>query len=358
VAKHPAIDKDLEQVLAGINKTFGPGSIMRLGDEGAREALQIKLVSTGSVLIDRALGGGIPYGRSIEIYGPAMSGKTTLAIHILAQVQREGKLGAFIDVEHTFPLDLADQYGVDIENLFVCQPESGEEALDIAEALMRTGKFGCVIIDSVSALLPTAEAEAEMSNQAMGLQSRLMSKACRKLTPVAGKNDCIIIFINQIREKIGIMYGNPETTSGGRALEFYSSVRMHVRGGERIQDKKKNAIGHHMVIRVTKNKIAPPYRVTEVPLIYGVGFDRLYEIAQVAIDESVVHKAGAWLSYEPDNKDLLAEGKDKCQWQGQEAFKEDLRSIPELYEEIREKVYDIILKRKDDEKVEEEEIEV
>ncbi len=291
---------DVDKALTLLNKKFGAGSVQRLGDNFTN--YDIKVESTGSLLLDLALGkGGLPTGRIVELYGAQASGKTTLALLHIAEVQKSGRLAAFVDVEHALDPNLAQEYGVNIDDLIINQPSTGEEALEVAESLARTGEFGVIVIDSVSALLPSAESEAEMEQNSIGLQARLMSKALRKMTPVTSEGNCTIIFINQIREKVGVLYGNPEVTSGGRALAFYASIRIAVsqNGGNsgQIKDTAGVIIGHQIKCRIVKNKIATPYKEAIFNLQYGIGVDRQAEVADVAITAGIIKQGGAWFTY-------------------------------------------------------------
>jgi len=319
------MNQDLQDVIKGINKKFGDGAIMRLGDDPGK--YDISTVSSGSIKLDKALGGGVPLGRTIELYGPQMSGKTTLAFHIVANIQKQDGLAAFVDAEHTIDPKLAKEYGVDTDNLFVSQPNSGEEAIDVTEALIRSGKFRVIVIDSVAALTPMAEVETDMGQQHMGLQGKLMSKALRKITSIGSKNNCTVIFINQLREKVGIMFGNPEVTSGGRALKFYASIRINIRVIEKLKDKDGLIYGHKVKCKVTKNKVAPPFKEAEFELIYGKGFDNQGEVVDIALDLGILAKKGSWYSYDDQN---IA--------QGEINTKQAVAADKELYEEILAKV--------------------
>lgn len=323
----------LGKAVRDINKRFGPGTVMRMGDN--QDEIDVSTISTGTLLLDLATGkGGFPVGRIIELYGPAGAGKTTIALYHAIQVQRAGRKVAFVDAEHSLDLRLAQAYGLDIDDLFLCQPDTGEEGLDVAEALARTGYFGLIIVDSVSALVPEAEAEAEMAQQSMGLHARMMSKALRKITPVASVNNCTIILVNQIREKIGA-YGNPETTTGGRGIPFYASIRVEVRqnGGTsgQIKDATGSQIGHELKCRVVKNKIALPYKEAIMRLIYGVGIDRASEIITIAIASGLISQAGAWFTYsqEGDPNYFKLQGRDRT-----EQYLHEHPEVMELIEEI------------------------
>lgn len=317
--------KALEAAILRIEKDFGKGAVMRLGDPNAMG--EVEVVPTGALSLDIALGlGGIPRGRVVEIFGPESSGKTTVSLHMAAEVQKRGGIAAFIDAEHALDPKYAKNIGVDIDELYISQPDTGEQALVIAELMVRSGAIDIVVIDSVAALVPKAEIDGEMGDVHMGLQARLMSQAMRKLTPVVSKSKCIVIFINQLREKIGIMFGNPEVTTGGRALKFYSSVRLDVRridqikaGGERI--------GNRTRVKVVKNKIAPPFREAEFDIMYGTGISREGDILDLAANVNIINKSGSWYSYEGTK---LA--------QGREATKEYMLRHPDFMEEIEKKV--------------------
>ena len=314
----------LHNVLSKIEKQYGEGSVMVLGDD---VKLDIDSIPTGSLALDIALGiGGIPKGRIIEIYGPESSGKTTLALHMLAEAQKMGGTGAFVDAEHALDPGYARNLGVDIENLVISQPDTGEQALEITEALVRSNAVDLIIIDSVAALVPKAEIDGEMGSAQIGLQARLMSQALRKLTGAINKSKCTVVFINQLREKVGIMFGNPETTTGGRALKFYSSVRLDIRKSENIK-KSDEIIGNRVRVKVVKNKIAPPFRQAEFDIMYGKGISSVGNILDVAVEADIVKKAGAWYSY----------GEERL-GQGRENAKEYLEDNPELLKEIEHKV--------------------
>ncbi len=329
----------LHNVISKIEKQYGEGSVMILGDD---VKLDIDSIPTGSLALDIALGiGGIPKGRIIEIYGPESSGKTTLALHMLAEAQKIGGTGAFVDAEHALDAGYAKNLGVDIENLIISQPDTGEQALEITEALVRSNAVDLIIIDSVAALVPKAEIDGDMGAAQIGLQARLMSQALRKLTGAINKSKCTVVFINQLREKVGIMFGNPETTTGGRALKFYSSVRLDIRKSENIK-KGDEIIGNRVRVKVVKNKIAPPFRQAEFDIMYGKGISSVGNILDVAAEADIVKKAGAWYSY----------GEERL-GQGRENAKEYLEDNEDLLKEIEHKVrvyYNLI---EDDESVEE-----
>ncbi len=321
-AKSPAQVKQLEAALAHIAKTYGEGSIMRLGDERAR--VKIGVISTGSIAIDMALGiGGVPRGRIVEIYGPEMSGKTTLVLQIIAQAQKNGGLAAFIDAEHAIDPNYARNLGVKLDDLLVSQPDSGEEALQIVETLVRSNALDVIAIDSVAALVPKAELEGQMGDASVGVQARLMSQAMRKLTSIVAKANTCIIFTNQLREKIGIMFGNPETTPGGKALKFYASVRIDIRRQQQIKDSEGRAIGNHCKIKVVKNKCAPPFAECEFDVMYNEGISKEGSLLDVATNFGVVEKKGSWLQFEGE---MIG--------QGRESAKEFLRQNPAVGEKI------------------------
>ena len=317
-------DKTLEQVLADIEKQFGKGAIMKLGEKGVRN---IDVVSSGSLALDQALGvGGYPKGRIIEIFGPESSGKTTIALHAIAEVQKTGGRAAFIDAEHALDPVYAKKLGVDTDELLLSQPDTGEQALEIVEALVRSEAMSIIVIDSVAALVPQAEIEGEMGDSHVGLQARLMSQALRKLGGIVNKTNTICIFINQLREKVGVMFGNPETTPGGRALKFYSTVRLDVRRAEQIK-VGSDILGNKTVIKVVKNKVAPPFKTAEVEIMYGEGISKTGEIIDIASNLGILDKSGAWYSYKGEKIG-----------QGKENAKLVLKNNLALYKEIEEKV--------------------
>ena len=317
-------DQALEQALKLIEKEFGKGSVMRLGDEVDKK---IEVIPSGSISLDKALGvGGYPKGRIIEIYGPESSGKTTFALHAIANAQKNGGYAAFIDAEHALDPVYAKALGVDVENLILSQPDSGEQALEIAEALIKSGSIDIIVIDSVAALVPEAELNGDMGDSHVGLHARLMSQAMRKLAGIINKTKCIAIFINQIREKVGVMFGNPETTTGGRALKFYASVRLEIRKGEAIKDGT-TVLGNRTNIKVVKNKVAPPFKTAEVDIIYGKGISYVGEIVDLGVDAGIIQKAGAWFSYEGNKIG-----------QGRENTKEFLLNNPEILNKIDEQI--------------------
>lgn len=317
-------DKTLDQVLADIEKQFGKGAIMKLGEKGVRN---VDVVSSGSLMLDRALGvGGYPKGRIIEIFGPESSGKTTIALHAIAEVQKTGGRAAFIDAEHALDPVYAKKLGVDTDELLLSQPDTGEQALEIVEALVRSEAMSIIVIDSVAALVPQAEIEGEMGDSHVGLQARLMSQALRKLGGIINKTNTICIFINQLREKVGVMFGNPETTPGGRALKFYSTVRLDVRRGEQIK-VNGDVLGNKTVIKVVKNKVAPPFKTAEVEIMYGEGISKIGEVIDLAASVGIIDKSGAWFSYKGEKIG-----------QGKENVKLVLKNNKALYDEISKKV--------------------
>jgi len=321
--------KALQLTIDKLEKAYGKGTIMKLSDE---KVLDIPVIPTGSLGLDIALGvGGIPRGRVIEIFGPESSGKTTLTMHCIAEAQKQGGLAAFIDAEHAFDKTYAEKLGIDTENLLISQPDNGEQALEIAEHLIRSGAIDIIVIDSVAALVPRGELEGEMGDSKMGLQARLMSQALRKLTGAINKSGCACIFINQLREKIGVMFGNPETTTGGNALKFYASLRLDIRRIGQIKESADNVLGNRTRVKVVKNKVAPPFKVVEFDIMYGAGISKVGEIIDLGVELNVVKKSGSWFSYQ-DNK--LGQGRD--------AVKKLLLDNPELMEELEVKIKDII----------------
>jgi recombination protein RecA len=322
--------KALEVTLGKIEKDFGKGTIMKLGDHAIEN---IQVISTGSIGLDAALGiGGFPRGRVIEIYGPEASGKTTLAIHAIAEAQKNGGIAAIIDAEHTFDRNYAEKLGVDVENLLISQPDNGEQALEITDNLIRSGALDIVVIDSVAALTPKAEIEGEMGDQKMGLQARLMSQALRKLTANISKTNTSCVFINQLREKIGVMFGNPETTTGGNALKFYASVRVDIRKTNQIKEGEE-IIGSRTRAKIVKNKLAPPFRKADFDILYGEGISQLGEIVDLGVDFDIIKKSGSWFSY-GDTK--LGQGRD--------AVKLIIKDNPELYDELKVKIFEALKK--------------
>ncbi len=317
-------EQALENALKQIEKEFGKGAVMRLGDEVDRK---IDVIPSGSISLDRALGvGGYPKGRIIEMYGPESSGKTTFALHAIASAQKAGGYAAFIDAEHALDPVYAKNLGVDISNLILSQPDSGEQALDIARALIESGSVDIIVIDSVAALVPEAELNGDMGDNHVGLHARLMSQAMRTLSGIISKTNCVAIFINQIREKVGVMFGNPETTTGGRALKFFSSVRMEIRKGETIKDGT-NILGNRANIKIVKNKVAPPFKTAEVDIIYGQGISKTGELVDLAVELGIINKAGAWFSYQGNKIG-----------QGRENAKEFIKNNPDVALEIENKV--------------------
>jgi recombination protein RecA len=316
--------KALQLTLDKLDKTYGKGTVMKMGDKAIEE---VETISSGSLGIDLALGvGGYPRGRIIEIYGPESSGKTTLTLHAIAEAQKAGGIAAFIDAEHAFDRNYAEKLGVDIENLIISQPDNGEQALEIAENLIRSGAIDIVVIDSVAALTPKSEIEGEMGDSKMGLHARLMSQALRKLTGTISKTHCTVFFINQLREKIGVMFGNPETTTGGNALKFYASVRLDIRRSTQIKDGD-NVLGNRTKVKVVKNKVAPPFKVAEFDIMYGEGISKTGEILDLAVEFEIIKKAGSWFSY----------GETKL-GQGRDAVKSLIKDNPELADELEVKI--------------------
>ncbi len=317
--------KALQLTIDKLEKTYGKGTIMKLSDN---KVLDVPTISTGSLGLDMALGvGGIPKGRVIEVYGPESSGKTTLAMHCIAEAQKKGGLAAIIDAEHAFDKTYAEKLGIDTENLLISQPDNGEQALEIAEHLIRSGAIDIIVIDSVAALVPRGELEGEMGDSKMGLQARLMSQALRKLTGAIHKTGCACIFINQLREKIGVMFGNPETTTGGNALKFYASVRLDIRRIGQIKESADNIMGNRTRVKVVKNKVAPPFKVVEFDIMYGKGISKSGEIIDIGVELDIIKKSGSWFSY-MDNK--LGQGRD--------AVKELVEDNPELMDELELKI--------------------
>lgn len=323
--------KTLQSTIDRLDKTYGKGTIMRLGD---KQAIEVETISTGSLGLDIALGcGGIPKGRIVEIYGPESSGKTTLAIHAVAECQRSGGIAAIIDAEHAFDRFYAEALGVDVNNLLISQPDNGEQALEIAENLIRSGAVDILVIDSVAALVPRSEIEGEMGDSKVGLQARLMSQAMRKLTANIGRTGCCCIFINQLREKIGVMFGNPETTTGGNALKFYASIRLDIRkSGAAIKDKDGNVTGNQVKVKVVKNKLAPPFRVASFDIVFGQGISKVGEIVDLGTDLDIIQKSGSWYAY---NGAKIAQGRD--------AAKQFLLDNPELVVELEAKIKERVL---------------
>ena len=319
-------DKALESALSNIEKQFGKGSLMKLGDDSVDQS--IEAISTGSIGLDAALGiGGLPKGRVVEIYGPESSGKTTLSMHCIAEAQKKGGIAAFIDAEHAFDKSYAEKLGIDTENLLISQPDNGEQALEIAEHLIRSGAIDIIVIDSVAALVPKGELEGEMGDSKMGLQARLMSQAMRKLTGAIHKSGCACVFINQLRQKIGVMFGNPETTTGGNALKFYSSVRIDIRRIGQIKDNPDSVMGNRTKVKVVKNKVAPPFKVVEFDIMYGKGISKSGEIIDLGVEMNIIQKAGSWFSY---NENKLAQGRDSA--------KQIIEDNPELMKELESKI--------------------
>ncbi len=321
--------KALQLTMDKMDKTYGKGAVMRLGDS---PALVVDVIPTGSLTLDLALGvGGFPKGRVVEIYGPESSGKTTLAIHAIAEVQKQGGIAAIIDAEHAFDQFYAKKLGVDVDNLLISQPDNGEQALEIADNLIRSGAIDLIVIDSVAALTPKAEIEGEMGDSQMGLQARLMSKALRKLTGSISKANCCCIFINQLREKIGVMFGNPETTTGGNALKFYASVRLDIRRSSQLKDGEE-VIGNRTKVKVVKNKVAPPFRKAEFDIMYGQGISKVGEIIDIGVDLNIIKKSGSWFSY---GETRLGQGRD--------SVKAIIKDNPELMEELEQKIKEALV---------------
>ncbi|MEY3417968.1 MAG: hypothetical protein RL060_2080 [Bacteroidota bacterium] len=315
--------KALQLTIEKLDKAYGKGTVMKLSDE---KVMDVPAISTGSLGLDIALGiGGIPRGRIIEVYGPESSGKTTLTMHCIAEAQKAGGIAAFIDAEHAFDKTYAEKLGIDTENLLIAQPDNGEQALEIAEHLIRSGAIDIIVIDSVAALVPKAEIEGEMGDSKMGLQARLMSQALRKLTGVINRTGCCCIFINQLRDKIGVMFGSPETTTGGNALKFYASVRLDIRRIGQIKESADNILGNRTRVKVVKNKVAPPFKVVEFDIMYGEGISKSGEVLDLAVDMEIVKKSGSWFSY-----------KDTKLGQGRDSVKQLLQDNPEMLDEIEQ----------------------
>ncbi|WP_443594971.1 recombinase RecA [Agathobacter sp.] len=328
--------KALDAAIAQIEKQYGKGSVMKLGDNSAN--MNVETVPTGSLSLDIALGlGGLPKGRIIEVYGPESSGKTTVALHCVAEVQKRGGIAGFIDAEHALDPVYARNIGVDIDNLYISQPDCGEQALEITETMVRSGAVDIVVVDSVAALVPKAEIDGDMGDSHVGLQARLMSQALRKLTAVISKSNCIVIFINQLREKVGVMFGNPETTTGGRALKFYSSVRLDVRRTESLKQAGE-IVGNHVRVKVVKNKIAPPFREAEFDIMFGQGISREGDVLDLAVNAGIVNKSGAWYAYEGDKIG-----------QGRENAKTYLHENPAFFDMLEAKVRDFYFTQPEDE---------
>lgn len=321
--------KALQLTLDKLDKTYGKGAVMKMGDSVVQE---VEVISSGSIGLNAALGvGGFPKGRIIEIYGPESSGKTTLTLHAIAEAQKAGGIAAFVDAEHAFDRFYAAKLGIDVDNLIISQPDHGEQALEIADNLIRSGAIDIIIIDSVAALTPKSEIEGEMGDSKMGLHARLMSQALRKLTSTISKTNCTVIFINQLREKIGIMFGNPETTTGGNALKFYASVRLDIRRSSQIKDGDSNVMGNKTRVKVVKNKVAPPFKTAEFDIMYGEGISKVGEIIDLGVAYEIVKKSGSWFSYE-----------DSKLGQGRDAVKSLLLDNPDLSEEIENKIYEAL----------------
>lgn len=321
--------KALQLTLDKLDKTYGKGAVMKMGDSVVQE---VEVISSGSIGLNAALGvGGFPKGRIIEIYGPESSGKTTLTLHAIAEAQKAGGIAAFVDAEHAFDRFYAAKLGIDVDNLIISQPDHGEQALEIADNLIRSGAIDIIVIDSVAALTPKSEIEGEMGDSKMGLHARLMSQALRKLTSTISKTNCTVIFINQLREKIGIMFGNPETTTGGNALKFYASVRLDIRRSSQIKDGDSNVMGNKTRVKVVKNKVAPPFKTAEFDIMYGEGISKVGEIIDLGVAYEIVKKSGSWFSYE-----------DSKLGQGRDAVKSLLLDNPDLSEEIENKIYEAL----------------
>lgn len=317
--------KALKLTLDKLDKAYGKGTVMKMSDAAVED---VEAISSGSLGLDIALGvGGYPRGRVIEIYGPESSGKTTLTLHAIAEAQKAGGIAAFIDAEHAFDRFYAEKLGVDIDNLIISQPDNGEQALEIADNLIRSGAIDIVVVDSVAALTPKSEIEGEMGDSKMGLHARLMSQALRKLTASISKTNCTVIFINQLREKIGVMFGNPETTTGGNALKFYASVRLDIRRSTQIKDSSGSVLGNKTRVKVVKNKVAPPFKTAEFDIMYGEGVSKVGEVLDIAVEHEVVKKSGSWFSYD-----------DTKLGQGRDAVKAIIKDNPELMDELEEKI--------------------
>ena len=325
--------KALKLTLDKLDKTYGKGTVMKMGDTVVED---MEVIPTGSLGMDVALGvGGYPRGRVVEIYGPESSGKTTLTLHAIAEAQKNGGIAAFIDAEHAFDRYYAENLGIDIENLIISQPDNGEQALEIADNLIRSGAIDIIVIDSVAALTPKSEIEGEMGDSKMGLHARLMSQALRKLTGSISKTKCTVIFINQLREKIGVMFGNPETTTGGNALKFYASVRVDIRRSTQIKNTNGEVLGNKTRVKIVKNKVAPPFKMVEFDIVYGKGISKVGEIIDLGVDFEIIKKSGSWFSYDETKLG-----------QGREAVKTLLLDNPELMDELEQKIKDAIIENK------------
>ena len=325
--------KALKLTLDKLDKIYGKGTVMKMGDAAVED---MEVIPTGSLGMDVALGvGGYPRGRVVEIYGPESSGKTTLTLHAIAEAQKNGGIAAFIDAEHAFDRYYAENLGIDIENLIISQPDNGEQALEIADNLIRSGAIDIIVIDSVAALTPKSEIEGEMGDSKMGLHARLMSQALRKLTGSISKTKCTVIFINQLREKIGVMFGNPETTTGGNALKFYASVRVDIRRSTQIKNTNGEVLGNKTRVKIVKNKVAPPFKMVEFDIVYGKGISKVGEVIDLGVDFEIIEKSGSWFSYD-----------DTKLGQGREAVKTLLLDNPELMDELEQKIKDAIIENK------------